>query len=55
MGNTSPSTLTGPSRVTGLMYSQASSPLAVISKKWPSVSEQMKILPFGSRCALEPM
>jgi hypothetical protein len=37
------------------MYSQDSLPSAVTSKKWPSVSEQMKVPPFGRRCALEPM
>ena len=55
MGSTSPSVFTGPSRVTGLMYSQTSSPLLVTSKKWPSVSEQMKVLPFVRRWPLEPM
>ena len=55
MGRTSPSTFTAPSRVTGLMYSQAKSPLEVTSKKWPSVSEQMNVLPLGRRCALDPM
>ena len=44
-----------PSAVTGLMYSQTSSPSMVTSKICPSVSAQIRVFPFGNRCVLEPM
>ena len=37
------------------MYSHTSLPSAVTSKKCPSVSEQMNVLPLGSRWCLDPI
>jgi len=37
------------------MYSHASAPSGATSNRWPSVSEQMNVLPFGRRLALDPM
>ena len=55
MGNASFRTRTTPSPVTGLMYSQTTSASGVTSKKCPSVIAQISVLPFGRRCAPEPM
>jgi hypothetical protein len=43
----------GPSLKNGLTYSQTNSSWAVTSKRRPKSDSQIKVLPFGKRCALD--